>query len=391
MSTRTIGTTLALLSTLLGVAVPARAQDLRRDLGSYFVLSLKTLRLKNMIVDGSCNVGVDCQMPASGNKACGSVRMQAATFADGSQLVGDQVFFTKPGANIFQLFRNGGGSLANATIASPPVQPFTTPVLPGTCDASCTADVSAIAALCGFPVPFPACNSGAPVNVEPGQDCPGDTSPGNGRCDLPPGVYGALNVRSKAKLTLAAGSYSFCSMRIVRSTLVLGNGTTITVPNGGAVRISNESTFGQKCGDITLLIDGPSTIRFGHAVNVAARVCAPEGKIALGHGNHLLGQFVGDFVTSDRGNDGDCCGASCACVDGFDPTTAAVGATVTFTSHCDLSGVTAVKICGIGANITSKSTATMTVTVPTGATGPCSVEIDSSSGKFVTSLPLLVP
>jgi len=33
----------------------------------------------------------------------------------------------------------------------------------------------------------------------------------------------------------------------------------------------------------------------------------------------------------------------------------------------------------------------MTVTVPAGASGPCSVEIDSSSGKFVTALPLLVP
>lgn len=390
MSTRTIGTTLALLGALLA-AGPARAQDLRRDLGSYFVLALKTLRLKNMVVDGACNVGVDCQMPASGNKACGSIRMQAATFADGSQLVGDQVFFTKPGANIFQLFRNGGGSLANATIADPPVQPFAPPVLPGTCDASCSVDVDTLKALCGFPAPFPSCNPGAPVDVDPGQDCAGDTSPGNGRCDLPPGVYGDLTVRSKAKLTLATGNYTFCSMRIVRSTLVLGNGATVRVPDGGQVRVSNESTFGQKCGDLTLLLDGPGQVRFGHAANVAARVCAPEGKIALGHGNHLLGQFVGNFVTSDRGNDGDCCGSSCACTDGFDPTTAAVGATVTFTSHCDLSGVTAVRICGIGADITSRSTATMTVTVPTGASGPCSVEVDSSSGTFRTALPLLVP
>ena len=64
---------------------------------------------------------------------------------------------------------------------------------------------------------------------------------------------------------------------------------------------------------------------------------------------------------------------------------------MTFASHCELSGVTEVEICGITANITSKSTSTMTITVPAGATGPWSVEIDSGSRKFVTALPLLVP
>ena len=218
--------------------------------------------------------------------------------------------------------------------------------------------------------------------MQPGGDCPGDPTPG---------TYGDLDLRSKAKLAMTSGTYTFCSVRIGRSTLVLGSGTTIAVAAGGPIHVSNETTFGQQCGDIAVLADGPSTIRFGHAANITARVCAPQGKIALGHGNHLLGQFVGNFVTSDRANDGKCCGGRCACVDDFDPTSVPVGATITFSSRCDLVGATAVKVCGFDAPITSKGSGTMTVTVPAGASGACPVEVDSAAGNFVAALPLLVP
>lgn len=367
-----IGAVLVVGGVLLGAAVPSGAQPLRQDLGSYLVLAVRSLRLKNTAVDGTCNVGVDCAAPSNGSGACGSIRTQAVTFTNGAQLVGDEVFFTLRGAQVYQLFRNGGGALGNVTIADPPVQPFTPPVIPGTCGSDCALDVTAIEQLCGFPDPFPACDAGQPVTVLAGQDCAGDVSPGNGRCDLPPGVYGALSVRSHAALALGAGTYVFCSVRAARSTNVSGGGTTILVPGGGSMSVSNDSTFGEACGDLTVLVDGRGAVRFGHALSVTARLCAPEAKVRLGHGNHLRGQFVADFITSDRGNDGSCCGgATTTTLAG--PTTSTLASTSTSSSLAP------------STSSTTTSTSSTTSTTTTTSTSSSSSSTTSTTSTTTTT------
>src|SRR5260221_5667691 len=137
--------------------------------------------------------------------------MQDATFGTGSQVVGDQVFFRKPGARLWQLFRNGGGALTDVELLAPPEMPFTPPILPGTCDA-CQPDVAALEAACGFPASFPACDPTRPVRATPLADCQFDSNPGNQQCDLAPGVYGRLWALNDARVALGPGQYVFCGL-----------------------------------------------------------------------------------------------------------------------------------------------------------------------------------
>jgi hypothetical protein len=371
--------------------VPAAAQPLRRDLGSYFLFALKFARLKNLSVDNACNVGVDCAAP-SANSECGELIFDEVTFADGSQAAGDRTFCTKPGATLFQLFKNSGGPCNGITVNSPPISPFDTPIIPGTCDPGCLPDYPEIESLCGFPDPFPPCG-GAEVRVKKDEDCTGapDAVPNNGRCDLAPGQYGDVRVRNFGKLNLSPGDYNVCNFRVGRNALVVGPGAVINIP-GGSFRVGGSGNVGQRCGDLTVRVKGDGTVTFGRGVTLGAKVCAPESSIKLGHGNTLLGQFVGDQITSNRDNHGQCCGGRCACIDAFAPEQAHVGDVVTLTGICDLSVTTGVKICGIDAAppFVSKTATELKVTVPVGAIGPCTIEVLSSQGSFVHNQTLTV-
>src|SRR5262249_53338907 len=144
--------------------------------------------------------GVNCA-PATPSAFCGVLSMEDATFGTGSQVVGDQVFFRKAGARLWQLFRNGGSPLTGVELLAPPETPFTAPVIPGTCDDTCKPDAAALEAACGFPVPFPDCDLSRPVRATPLADCDNyDTTPGNQQCDLAPGVYGRLRVMNGARV-----------------------------------------------------------------------------------------------------------------------------------------------------------------------------------------------
>jgi hypothetical protein len=76
------------------------------------------------------------------------------------------------------------------------------------------------------------------------------------------------------------------------------------------MRITNGSELAEGCGDLTVLVDGAaSSVNFGRTGLMAAKVCAPEASISLGHGNVLIGQFIGDTVSADLFNVARCCGA----------------------------------------------------------------------------------
>lgn len=371
----------------MGVGSPAGAQPLRTDLSSYFVFAQRNASLKDLHLNDRCNVGVGCKQP-SDNSSCGVVNLDDVLFGDGSQIAGDVVRI-RSGGNVFQVFRNSSNPLAGVNIRQPPVQPLPNPIVPGSCGQGCSTNPAPLEAACGFPNPFPACNAANPVTVKPGKDCAGDTMTGNGRCDLPPGTYGLIEVQNGASLTLSTGTYVACSFRVGKNAEVLGSASLVLIPEGGFFRVNNSSLVGQQCGDITVFVKGVGDVSLGKSSTIAAKICAPQSTIGLGNGNQLTGQFIGDTVVADFGNNGQCCDR-CTCFSDFTPKVAKVGDIVTLTGGCDMTNATAVRICDIAAPIVSKNANEVRVRVPAGASGQCVVELDSGSGTFIGNQPLSV-
>jgi hypothetical protein len=284
--------------------LPGPEEPLRREVGAYFALAQRHLSMKDLTLDAPCNVGVNCGA-ISQNGTCGTLAMADATFGTGSQVASDRVYFRKPGARLWQLFRNGGGPLDEVELLAPPETPFAPPVIPGTCTA-CQPDAAALEAACGFPATMPACDLSRPVRATPLADCEDDVVPGNQRCDLAPGAYGRLRVMNGARLALGPGEYVFCAVKVGRNAVVEADATTVLLP-GGSFKANNGSTVGADCGDLTVLMQGFGVVSFGRHALVAARVCAPKAYLRLGHGNTLIGQFLADTVTSDSNNQGRCC------------------------------------------------------------------------------------
>ncbi|HEV7733049.1 MAG TPA: hypothetical protein VGR62_12840 [Candidatus Binatia bacterium] len=392
----------AALAALLLVASTAGAQPLRTDLASYFIFAMRSANLKNMDLLSACNVGVNCPNPAP-NNSCGSSSLEDSFFADGSQLAADVTKFNKGGASMFQVFSNLLPNPANVTIRQPGpgpngTNPLTLPILGDldgdgnpSCGPACTPDFGDVGVFCGLPNPAPLCDVTKPILVTAGGDCVGapDAQAGNAQCDLPPGTYGNLAVQNGATISFDGGTYVFCNVQMGRNVnSLVKNATTLNVT--GDFAVNNGSAFGEECGDFTVNAFGVGSVSFGRNMSVTGFFCAPERNMSLGHNNDLTGRFVGDVITADSSDRGHCCGGSCACVDEFSPTTAAVGATITLTGGCSLTNVTGVRICGIVAPITFQSIDKVEVTVPVGATGMCPVEVDSAAGTFTLLTKLTV-
>jgi len=385
---------LAVRALATALAAPAGAQPLDRDPAAYCLFGQRSLSLKNMTLTTPCNVGVNCAQPTA-NSSCGTLSIEDAQLdPSGTQVASDKLNANRPGARIWQLFTNEPFNTGNVALLSPPAEPFTTPLVPGTCDAACNPDPSAIETFCNFPSPFPDCDPTQPVTVDENADCPPfDTAPGNGQCDLPPGTYGDVSVKNDATLQMSAGIYDVCSFTTGRRAVVRGGSTEIDVADDGFLRASNQTQFGSQCGDFFVRIEGAGSVNFGRGLLVAATVCAPSAQVNLGHGNQLIGRFFGDQVFADRDNRLQFCRevvARCACFDDFAPKSASVGATVTLTSECDLRAVTRVLVCGIQAAIGTQTETTLTFTVPAGAAGNCPVAVESPAGTFTHDDPLNV-
>jgi hypothetical protein len=388
----------ALIATVVaGGARDATAQELRRNLSSYLLLTMKRAALKNMRIGSPCNVGVNCGSPTAKSK-CGVLSLGRVTAVDGGQAVAARTHIRKPGAQLWQLFRNDDSPLDNVVLLGPPPnpQPFDAPIIPGTCDADCNPDYAAMKQACGFPSPFPACDPAKAVKAVRGTDClPYDTVPGNQQCDLPPATYGPIVVNDGGRLNLVRGAYVACLFKAGRDTTTTADATTVFIPAGApaktAVRVSNGSDLGADCGDIRFLVDGKTKVSFGRRGVMAAEVCAPESALSLGHNNVLIGSFVGDTVNADLNNFGRCCGGTCACFDTLTPTVASVGAVVTATGNCHVESVTDVRVCGFSASITSRAPGEIRFEVPALAVGVCAVEFVSPAGSFLGVQTLTVP
>ena len=386
--------TSSVLALALAAAVLPRmatAQPLKRDLASYFLFAQKNVQAKDIRVDSACNIGVNCAKP-NANANCGVAGFEKMFMADGGQLAADEVNFSTAGASVWQLFTNKPFIAGNVEVRKPPVSTFTLPIIPGTCGPNCTPDAAALAVACGFPSPFPSCDPTNNVFALPGVDCippSADSNLGNGRCNLPPGTYGDIIVKDNADLDMTTGDYNVCSILVGKTAHVTGAASVVNIQGTSptALRVSNQSTFGGKCGDFKVFIQGNSDVQFGKSSTIAAQLCAPEASIGLGHLNTLIGQFIGDDINANRGNKGQCCipDGKCTCIDTFTPSSAKVGDIVTLNSGCDLNNTTLVKICGVTAPIQTKNVNVLTAKVGVGTPlGNCNVEVVSATGTFKT-------
>jgi hypothetical protein len=287
---------MVLIGSLLVPPTAWSAGAFRRELGAFCIFAQRSVSLKDIAIDGPCNVGVNCARPTS-NAECGTANFSDITLADGSQIGADHVTFNRPGASVAALFHNSG-HLTNVTVREPPAEPLQLPIVPGSCGPGCAADVAALEDACGFLTPFPSCDPTKAVVVRPGADCPGglDQAPGNNRCDLAPGTYGDVSVRNDGKLTLAPGRYDVCALLLGKSAEVVASGVQINVADGGALRVDAGSKLGAECPDVAVRVKGRGEVTFGRRVTVTASICAPESVMHTGAQNVLQGQFIADEV-----------------------------------------------------------------------------------------------
>lgn len=394
----------ATLITAVTAQIASAGPALRRDLSAYLVFGMRNVSLKNFTLNGACNTGVNCENPTA-NNFCGNITHENASYDEGSQIVGDRSRFNRPGAVIWQLFSNKPTGLDNVVIQSPPGLPeaFTPPVLGdidgdgtpscATVNGQCSPDFGDLYTACGFPVPFPACDITKPVLVQKDQDCliATDVIPGNQRCDLAPGTYGAVTMNNDGAIQFTGGgTFNFCSLTGGQRVNITADAPVVLNIAPGEFNIKDAANVGpgagQNCGQITVNVQGVSAISFGRDSNINGFFCGPESELRLGHNNNLTGRFYGDVVNADSNDRGFCCagGDDCACFDDISPSATTVGGIVTLTGQCTLTAVTKVRVCGIEVlpPFVSQASDKLEFAVPAGAAGACQVQIESVSGVF---------
>jgi hypothetical protein len=260
------------------------------------------------------NVGVNCPFTPSG---CGFALFDRASLADGTALVADRIVPRLPGGSVFRAFGtldDPGGLLEIRDPGPNPdgTHPFLAPILPDldgdgapSCDADCTTDPGDLARACGFAEPFPNCDIAVRVIARRNRDCSAgvDLFPGNGRCDLAPGVYGEVTVRGKATMLLAGGVYTMCGFDVGKRGELLSSAPALVNIDGGDVVVKRRGGIGRQIGEIVIHKRGIGKVRVDPLGSLRGRVCAPEALITLGRLNRpgpiLSGQFVGDVITVD--------------------------------------------------------------------------------------------
>ena len=192
---------------------------------------------------------------------------------DGTQANAD-TFNTTASCSLWDVYSNHLDG--NPVIRNSGPTAFTTPIIPA-------ANLPAF--------PSFSCNPANPVTVAKGS-----------AMTLPPGTYGDVIIRDSATLTLAAGTYTFCSVSMGgNASLVDVDGTIVQVAetfaaNGSSVGPSANAHFYVR-GDGTGAND--RDVSFGRGPTIAGTWWAPFGTMALGHSSDLTGHFWAQRIISD--------------------------------------------------------------------------------------------
>jgi len=221
--------------------------------------------------EGKINNDADVRASAGASKPGGRFRLgKNVIFADGTNLIGDTVQLGN-GSSVDRVLANTvlkgdfvtiRGGVGTPTL--PLAQPF------------CT-------------IPAIACG-GADVMVQPNQSMG----------PLAPGTYGKLILQNGGTLTLAAGTFTFCDLKMGRNAVLTTVGqATLNVQRN--VVIGTASTFGPAVGDTPIVVNlAGKLVRVSQSAVANAAFFAPAGRITFGRDSHLLGCFCTDREKSDK-------------------------------------------------------------------------------------------
>jgi len=221
--------------------------------------------------EGKINNDADVRASAGASNPGGRFRLgKNVIFADGTNLIGDTVQLGN-GSSVDRVLANTvlkgdfvtiRGGVGTPTL--PLAQPF------------CT-------------IPAIACG-GADVMVQPNQSMG----------PLAPGTYGKLILQNGGTLTLAAGTFTFCDLKMGRNAVLTTVGqATLNVQRN--VVIGTASTFGPAVGDTPIVVNvAGKLVRVSQSAVANAAFFAPAGRITFGRDSHLLGCFCTDREKSDK-------------------------------------------------------------------------------------------
>ncbi len=257
------------------VSVPLRAATVpSARLEDYAVFATDLLRTRGAFTVGGLGVGVNR----------GSILTHGPLSATDQDVVAggtSGLVRLRSGSTCRTLFASPG-KVIGTSCSSSPVAAFVSPI------------VGDVPSACGYPVSFPVCG-GADVIVGHGQTRA-----------LTPGTYGKIILRGGAPgpstLSLAAGDYTFCTLRVGRaSTMETAEGARLFVSGDVQLfpdsRVEPTSPGGSPFG---AFVSGQS-VRFSRRSQVTGRVCAPNALLALGSNARVTGSVVARVISVDRG------------------------------------------------------------------------------------------
>jgi hypothetical protein len=242
------------------------------NLNDYVLFAARAIQTKGPTI-GDGDVGV--------NLASGELLAPRFFAAPKSIVASDVVHFdrTPTSTTLQQLF-------ANTVVFGPPATPFTPPII---------ADV---AAACGFPSPFPACDPQHPVEIPIGT-----------ATVLPPGTYGRVVVHGTAfgasTVTLTGGTYVFCQLKVSRASK-LQAAAPVTIDVATKASFGPSTFFGPDPGvptlrssDVRLYVNG-TLVKLTRDATSVAHVCAPNAHLRLSKGGVHTGVYVAGLIRTEE-------------------------------------------------------------------------------------------
>jgi hypothetical protein len=252
-------------------ATGARAQP-SPNLGDYVLFASTAVKTRGPTITAG-DVGV--------NQAGGRLVAPRFFTAPSSVVASDRVRFDRNPAStvIQQLFSNVIEQFG------PPATPFTPPII---------ADLKTA---CGFPSPFPACDTQLDVEVAIGATTV-----------LTPGVYGRVRVHggdlAAGSLVLTGGTYVFCDLKVSREAQLRVQMQAV-IDVVGKTSFGPSSLFGPDTGsglaasDIQLYAAG-SLVKLARDSTSAAHVCAPDAKLRMSQGGTHVGVYAAGSIRTEE-------------------------------------------------------------------------------------------
>lgn len=260
---------------LLGAPEVRAACDCSANAGSYAWLVNSKIRFNNdATIVGNVGANLPGGLVRFGRNSCQGTNPNNACTGNSVAVYADQIVIGE-GSSVAGTRSNRLKLGVGAVVRNPPLLSLSLPLVSGDPSSVCGAfaDIT-----CG----------GADVNVPSG---------GNSGV-IAPGSYDTLLVGNGATIAFAAGSYSFCSVKI--GSTVGGNVDEDTVLNVvGKFSMGSGTVLSTPGGPFVLNSEG-TLVRLSQSAILEAEVRAPFGKIKMQRASLILGCSCSESMTSDK-------------------------------------------------------------------------------------------